>query len=166
MLVLSACVSPLLKSAPSAPPLTGAASYKPLNTLGQVRYRLGAEQTASATPMLHWKDPVYPVQLLPLHLPPQYLVVRRVIDAHGHVERSFPLIGLTRVDPVDLRAFMAAVRTCTQAWRFAPLTIKTWTIRDQQRIPTRIQTIPYSFDFRVVYGKGSGQVTRAKSAAH
>ncbi len=99
----------------ASPPTSvhGRASYEPLNTPGQVRYRLGAEQTASATPMLHWKDPVYPVQLLPLHLPPQYLVVRLVIDVHGHVERSLPLLSLTRVDPVYLRTFMAAVRTGT-----------------------------------------------------
>jgi hypothetical protein len=61
--------------------------------------------------------PVYPDELLAQQLPPQRVPVRVIVDTAGNVTSISPLEAGAPRDP----AFLSAIRTAVNAWKFTPL---------------------------------------------
>jgi len=63
-------------------------------------------------------------------------------------------------------AFLQAIQTAVQDWRFDPLRIVTWKGSDSDRVLVSTHTLPYSLEYRftfsIVDGKGTASSGRSR----
>ena len=163
--LLAACATtvPLKHAAPS---LSGIARYEPVSRPDEARYQLQSGQTSNTPAATRWSDPVYPPALVALNLPTQVLLVKLVIDGTGHVARVLPETESPDVHGPQTAAFLRAIRTAVQDWRFDPLRIVTWKGSGDDRVLVSTRTLPYSLEYRftfsIVDGKGTASSGRSR----
>ncbi len=163
--LLTACATTVPPKA-AAPSLSGIARYEPVSRPDEARYPLQSGQTSNAPTATRWSDPVYPPALVALNLPTQVLLVKLVIDTDGHVTRVLPDAGSEGNHGPHAAAFLQAIRTAVQDWRFDPLRIVTWTGSGADRVLVSTRTLPYSLEYRftfsIVDGKGTASSGRSR----
>lgn len=163
-ILLAACAT-TVPPRPAAPPLSGIARYEPVSRPDEARYQLQSGQTSNAPTVTRWSDPVYPPALVALNLPTQVLLVKLVIDTEGHVARVLPDAGSEDNHGPHTAAFLQAIQTAVQDWRFDPLRIVTWQGSGADRVLVSTRTLPYSLEYRftfsVVDGKGAASSGRS-----
>ena len=151
---------------PAAPSLSGIARYEPVSRPDEARYRLQFGQTSNAPTATRWSDPVYPPALVALNLPTQVLLVKLVIDTEGRVTRVLPEADSPDTSGPHAAAFLGAIQTAVQDWRFDPLRIVTWQGSGADRVLVSTRTLPYSLEYRftfsIVDGKGMASSGRSR----
>ncbi|MDE1959266.1 MAG: hypothetical protein KGI40_09295 [Xanthomonadaceae bacterium] len=163
--LLAACAT-TTPPRPAAPSLSGIARYEPVSRPDEARYQLQSGQTSNAPAATRWSDPVYPPALVALNLPTQVLLVKLVIDTEGHVAQVLADAGSPDTRGPHAAAFLQAIRTAVQDWRFDPLRIVTWKDRGADRMRVSTRTLPYSLEYRftfsIVDGKGTASSGRSR----
>ncbi len=164
-ILLAACATTSPPKA-AAPSLSGIARYEPVSRPGEARYALQSGQTSNAPTATRWSDPVYPPALVALNLPTQVLLVKLVIDTEGHVTQVLSNAGSPDTGGSHAAAFLDAIHTAVQDWRFDPLRIVTWKGSGPDRVLVSTRTLPYSLEYRftfsVVDGKGTASSGRSR----
>jgi hypothetical protein len=121
LLLLAGCATPPRQP---PPPATGDASWRVALPPGTVRYQLALGEVSSGGTPFQRTSPVYPSSQLASCPPPQEVPALLIVDGQGKV-------GEVRVTDeaqagAGRHAFIDAVRTAAQQWRFNPLTINHW----------------------------------------
>jgi len=163
--LLAACAT-TSQPKPAAPSLSGIARYEPVSRPDEARYQLQFGQTSNAPTATRWSDPAYPPALVALNLPTQVLLVKLVIDTTGHVTRVLPEAGSPDTRGPHAAAFMLAIRSAVQDWRFDPLRIVTWKGRGADRMRVSTRTLPYSLEYRFTFSIVDGKGTASSGRSH
>ena len=163
--LLAACATTSPPKA-AAPSLSGIARYEPVSRPDEARYQLQFGQTSNAPTATRWSDPVYPPALVALNLPTQVLLVKLVIDTTGHVTRVLPEAGSPDTRGPHAAAFLGAIQTAVQDWRFDPLRIITWKGSGSDRVVISTRTLPYSLEYRFTFSVVNGEGTASSGRSH
>jgi hypothetical protein len=163
--LLAACAT-TAPTMPAAPSLSGIARYEPVSRPDEARYPLQSGQTSNAPAATRWSDPVYPPALVALHLPTQVLLVKLVIDTEGRVTRVLPEAESPDAHGPHTAAFLDAIQTAVQDWRFDPLRIVTWKGSGADRTLISTRTLPYSLEYRFTFSIVDGKGTASSGRSH
>jgi hypothetical protein len=163
--LLTACAT-TVPPKPAAPSLSGIARYEPVSRPDETRYQLQSGQTSNEPTATRWSDPVYPPALVALNLPTQDLLVKLVIDTAGRVTRVLPEAESPDAHGPHTAAFLDAIQTAVQDWRFDPLRIVTWKGSGADRTLISTRTLPYSLEYRFTFSIVDGKGTASSGRSH
>lgn len=166
LVLLSACRSAAPSPASEPPPsLTGKATYEAVmepsvDTSTQVTQRL----FIPAAPGDANLPPLYPDELLDLELPPQKIVVRIVLNEHGHVDSVRTNAQASDADPKYRTAFETAIRIAVEGWCFRPAIQRTFVDsppdgsgKPPYKMLETEKTAPTYFDIRFIFEVSDGK---------
>ncbi|MHC1480663.1 hypothetical protein ACYJW8_10450 [Frateuria aurantia] len=146
----------------------GQVSYhaQPSGGAGMAHYQLAMGQTAIQPRIQQKVAPVYPPQLVALHLPPQDIPAQLAVNGDGQVYHLI-VQGEATADG-QRKAFIDAVRAAVLQWRFTPLVIQHMAADADGNMHVVDQTRPpfsefYVFHFELKNGipMGTGTATGA-----
>jgi flavin-dependent dehydrogenase len=155
MLCANGCHSKVTTKAGMTTGPEGAVAYRAIESPGTVHVELGKSQASIGAAPIDHPAPVYPVQMLPRHIPSIEIRAKVIVDADGAVTETR---DLDAVSDADHEAFVSAVRNATSKWRFVPMTIvDSETLRDGTEIEKSRHNEPFSLDYAFIFSLQDGK---------
>lgn len=163
-MVLAACSTPVRTDPPA--PQTQVA-YQSVVSASTRRYELEPGENSTQPKLIENPEPVYPIAMIPAHLPHVVVRAKIVVDKAGSVAQ----VQLAQTPGAQLTAFEKAVREATSKWRYTPLEILRW--RDEINAQGEVvgshqvatESRPFSLDYEFHFDLRDGKPVVASTRA-